>query len=176
MANSDVCPDPLKISIARLHIGCFHFFDQTETRRADKLIEVYQLSCSFVDAVSTGDSVNDFVLYSSQIAYRAIVLSAFVILRVLRSTLRELVDLAAGERRFLSTINILKKRSLTNNDLDAKNATILGILWQSRAAFRQADGSYDGLRVRNRTRGVSLLESFTKVQLVNVSIVLQYRI
>ena len=43
-----------------------------------------------------------------------------------------------------------------NNDLDAKNAFILGLLWRSKTAFRQPDGSYDGLRMRCRSRGVCL--------------------
>lgn len=137
-----------------MHIGSFYFFDGNDHRREDKIISVYQLACDFIDALGEEDDANSFVLYSPQTVFRIIMLSAFIVLRVLRSDLRTLIDLQAAERRYFSAINILKKRSLINNDLDAKNVIILGLLWQSNTAFRRPDGSYTGLHLRNRIRGV----------------------
>lgn len=151
---ADLGAGSTRVLMARIHICSFYFFDQNEDRRDDKIIEVYQLACDFIDVMGEEDNATGFILYSPQIVFRAIMLSAFVILRILRSDLRPLIDLAAGERRLFSVINSLKKRSLLNNDLDAKNVTILGLLWQSKTAFRRSDGSYDGLRMRNRVRGV----------------------
>lgn len=96
-------------------------------------------------------------MYSSQTAYRGIVLSAFIIIRILKSAVREFADYTIGERCMFAAINQLKRRSLVNNDLDSVNVTILGLLWRSDSAFRTEDGSYDGLRMRSRMRGVGAI-------------------
>lgn len=155
--STDSSVGPIITYVCRLHVLCFHFFDQNHDRCSERLLELYQHACALIDTFAREDAENDFILYSSQIAYRAIVLSAFIIIRILKSPIRELADFAAGERCLFTAIIQLKKRSLVNNDLDSVNVTILGLLWRSNIAFRNEDGSYDGLRMRSRMRGVCYL-------------------
>jgi ABC-type uncharacterized transport system permease subunit len=78
------------------------------------------------------------------------------ILRIYRSTeLNSKVDLLLGEQSYFAAIQILKKRGLKNNDLNARTAVMFSQLWQSKRIFRQQDGSIDSLNVRIRSRGVS---------------------
>lgn len=77
------------------------------------------------------------------------------ILRIHRSAeLSPKVDLLLGERSYFAAIQILKKRVLKNNDLNARTAAMFSQLWQSKRIF-QEDGSTDSLNVRIRSRGVS---------------------
>jgi hypothetical protein len=145
--------------MARLHVCCFYFLDQGEALQHQELINVFQIACALVEALSDGDTAKGFILYSPQINYRTIVLSAFIILRILRSTLREVIDVPKAEETFLAAIEVLNKRSLMRNDLEGKNAAILRMLWDSNTALRQSDGTYDGLRTRSMARGVCSIPS-----------------
>ncbi|KPI44839.1 uncharacterized protein AB675_2613 [Cyphellophora attinorum] len=151
--EQDPRPNPFKVLMARLHVCCFYFLGGGDALQHQELINVFQIACAFVDALSDGDAATGFILYSPHINYRTIVLSAFIILRVLRSILREVIDVPKAEGIFLAAIELLDKRSLTRNDLEARNAAILRMLWDSSTALRQSDGTCDGLRTRSMARG-----------------------
>jgi hypothetical protein len=72
-----------------------------------------------------------------------------------RSTLDGALDASRGERVLFEAIRIARKRSLRNNDLDARTASILSQLWSSSKLFRYNDGTIDGLRLLLRGRLVS---------------------
>ena len=153
---TDLALGSVEVLAARLHVVSFHLLDQSVSTPAARVIDCFEVACSFVDVLQARDNIDDYVLYSSHLIYRTIVIAACILLRVLRSKLCEVVDVPATEQRYFSVVNLLKRRSLVNNDLDAKNAAILVMLWHSKTALRKADGSYDGLRVRTQTRGVSV--------------------
>jgi hypothetical protein len=109
-----------------------------------------------VDNITTRDRQNDYALYLSEQYYRTLTLAAAIILRICRS--RELstrVDKLHGEQAYFAAIQILKKRVLRNNDLNARMAVILSQSWQSKQVFQREDGSTSSLCVQIRTRGVS---------------------
>ena len=91
-----------------------------------------------------------------------VLLAAYSILRIIRSELRNFVELQRGEESYFNAIKFVKKRSAENNDLDARNGTIMTQLWCSNKAFRQKDGTLNGLELRLRGRLVSLLIAVTK--------------
>jgi hypothetical protein len=66
---------------------------------------------------------------------------------------------------FFEFIRMSKKRSIQNNDLDTRTATVLTQLWSSTRVFKFKDGSTDGLRLFLRGRLVSVKLS-TKISLL----------
>jgi hypothetical protein len=142
----------------RLHLGAFYFFDRPSSLKLVRLTAVYHIACEFIDNIVTRDRQIDYALYLPEQYYRTLSLAATIILRICRSPdLSPKVDQGLGEQSFFAAIQILKKRVLKNNDLNARIATILCQLWQSQRAFRAQDDSIDSLNIRIRSRGVSLI-------------------
>ncbi|KAJ9499963.1 hypothetical protein H2202_004353 [Exophiala xenobiotica] len=138
----------------RLHLNAFHFFDSKSTISLARLTTLYHIACNFVENITTRDRQDDYALYLSEQYYRTLSLAATSILRVHRSPeLSPSIDHLLGERSYFAAIQILKKRSIKNNDLNARVATILVQLWQSQTVFRREDGTTDSLTVRIRSRG-----------------------
>ncbi|PYH94483.1 hypothetical protein BO71DRAFT_440989 [Aspergillus ellipticus CBS 707.79] len=143
----------LLVSGARLHIRSFHFYENDGLLRRARLIGMYDLACSFIEAVASADQATDYALYSSESVYRTLNMAASAILRVTWSDLRDQVDSTVGERAYFSCIHILKRRMIRNNDLNGRTAGVLTQLWRSPQTFKRKDGSYNSLAVRIRTRG-----------------------
>ena len=136
-------------------MGAFHFFNPQSSWDLARLVELYHIACAFVDNIVTRDQQNDYALYISEQYYRTLLLAATTILRICRSTeLKLRIDPLVGERSYFAAIQVLKKRVLKNNDLNARQAAILSQLWQSKQVFSREDGSCDSLNVRIRSRGV----------------------
>lgn len=106
------------------------------------------------------DQLESFVLHSPEAFYRTLSLACCILLRISRSLLRERVDLATGETAYFTAINLFKRRSIQNNDLNSRSAAIMTQLWQSQWVFKKADGTVDSLHVRVCNRGVSLTSLF----------------
>ncbi|KFZ22563.1 hypothetical protein V502_02873, partial [Pseudogymnoascus sp. VKM F-4520 (FW-2644)] len=141
-------------SSGRLHLGAFHFFCCQSSSKLTRLIELYHIACAFVDHIVTRDQQSDYALYLSEQYYRTLTLAAATILRLCRSMgLSSKLDLLLGEQSYFAAIQILKKRALKNNDLNARMAAMLLQLWQSKRVFLQEDGSIDSLCVKIRSRG-----------------------
>jgi transcriptional regulatory protein LEU3 len=84
--------------------------------------------------------------------HRMLVLSAFSILKILKSDLSQGLDKKAGERAYFKVIVFLREMSLENGDTSSKGAGILTQLWASNNIFRRADGTMDSLSLRIRSR------------------------
>lgn len=84
-----------------------------------------------------------------------ILLTAFCVLRILRSSLRALIPINEAEQALYKAIGFVKSRSTQPTDLDAKYAVILRQLYASTTAFKRADGVVDGLCLGVRSRLVS---------------------
>ena len=120
-------------------------------------MEVFHIACVFIDSNVTEDRRTDAALYTSEQNYRTLTLAAITILRICRSPEASLsIDQMLGEQSYFAAIQLLRKRILKNNDVNARMSSILSQLWQSRRVFIQDDGSFDSLHVRIRSRGVSL--------------------
>lgn len=144
----------MHIPIARMFIKGFEFYCKVDDRSPMRLIQLCTVVSSVVEVISKADEINDIVLYSSHMIYRATALAGAMLLRLARSHIPLPTDTRALESLYFTCVQILKKRSLQNDDLDARAATLLTQLWPSEQVFRHTDGSVDSLRVRIRNRGV----------------------
>lgn len=144
------------LASVRLLIRAFHFFSAPNSQRNSGILQAYFIACEVIKIASQLDHSSDFGLYCTSMQYRVLALSAVIILRVLRSSLGAQVDADAGESIVFEAIRLARRRSIRNDDLEARNALRLTQLWSSDRAFLYRDGTRDGLRLLLHARLVSL--------------------
>lgn len=148
-------PNPMIITIVRIHIKSYHFFGTVSETQFLELIDLYNLACRWTQQASDIDRTSDWALYSSESYFRHLLLVAVIILRICRAhRLKSLLDVNNGERGFFALIRLLKKRSLSSADVNTRMANVLSSLWHNHDCFRKADGTDDSLSVTSSARGV----------------------
>ena len=141
----------LHLNSGRLYVNSFLFFTANETQALDHdgLVELYAIAYKVIMGTKSSyhgkSSCPDY-------GYRTMLLAAFIILKLSRSSLADRVDLRAGEKAYFATILALRESSLENDDLCARGAMVLAQLWTSTRVFRRPDGVVDGLTLRVRSR------------------------
>jgi hypothetical protein len=154
-AGVPLLPNPMIISVTRVHVNAFHFFGTDRFVHFPELINLYHLACHWTDQASDMDEANNWAFYSSESYFRHMLLIATVILRISRNDqLKSSIDLRKGEKAYFTVVRLLKKRSLSTRDVNANTANILSELWNNDYCFRQRDGSNDSLSVPVSGRGV----------------------
>lgn len=118
-----------------------------------RLVPLYGLARSVINNMTFADQQEDYMLHSSHIAYRTLCLASATVFRVLRSDILPQSELYDSEGLYFEAIRLLKKKSLQNDDLEARQTILKTQLWGSTKVFRQPDGTFDSLRVRLRSRG-----------------------
>ncbi|PWY72997.1 hypothetical protein BO70DRAFT_431591 [Aspergillus heteromorphus CBS 117.55] len=134
----------LLVSGARLHIRAFHFYEDDGLLRRARLIEMYDLACSLINSIASVDQATDYAMYTSESVYRTLNMPASAILRVTWSDLPDQVDLTVGEREYFSSIHVLKRRMIRNNDLNGRTAGVLTQLWRSPQTFKRKRRVFNG--------------------------------
>ncbi|KAK6700275.1 hypothetical protein SNK05_013074 [Fusarium graminearum] len=79
-------------------------------------------------------------------------LAAFCILRIVRSPLREQIDLRDAEQSIFKAISFVKRRSIQIGDLDERYGTILSQLWSNSSNSLNMAAHNDGLDLKIRSR------------------------
>ncbi|QPC62794.1 hypothetical protein HYE67_005025 [Fusarium culmorum] len=109
-------------------------------------------STEVLDVVSRLDATQDFSFYASNSYTRMALLAAFCILSIVRSPLREQIDLRDAEQSIFKAISFVKRRSIQNGDLDERYGTILSQLWSNSSnSLNMAAPNY-GLDLKIRSR------------------------
>jgi transcriptional regulatory protein LEU3 len=147
----------MHVPVARLLIKGFEFYCKVDDRTPTRLVQLCTVVSNVIEVIAKADEINDVMLFSSHLLYRITSLAGAMLLRIVRSHVPLSTNTMAMESLYFTCVQLLKKRSLQNDDLDARAATLLTQLWSSEQVFRHTDGSIDSLRVRVRNRGVSLL-------------------
>lgn len=101
--------------------------------------------------------MQDFALYASNYYTRMALLAAFCILRVVRSQLKEHIDLRDAQQSLFKAISFVKRRSMQRGDLDERYGTILSQLWSNSDATDTTVAN--GLDLRTRSRLVRAREN-----------------
>ncbi|CAG1979626.1 unnamed protein product [Fusarium graminearum] len=110
------------------------------------------LSTEVLDVVSRLDATQDFAFYASNSYTRMALLAAFCILRIVRSPLREQIDLRDAEQSIFKAISFVKRRSIQIGDLDERYGTILSQLWSNSSNSLNMAAPNDGLDLKIRSR------------------------
>ncbi|KAL6708534.1 hypothetical protein ACN47E_002515 [Coniothyrium glycines] len=148
--------DTLQLSCARIHVMSFHFFAHPTNPGPDPdgLSRFYSLCVSVIQTATNLTMTNFTTLASVSQSFidRTVTLAGFSVLRLVRSSLAQHLDVAAGERAFAQAVQFLKNVSLQEGDIGQRTALIMQDLWNSDRTFRRKDGQLDPLVLRLRTR------------------------
>jgi len=78
-------------------------------------------------------------------------LASVTILRLLKGSTAQYLDVESAKETFFLGVNLLKRLSVESNDIANRMAMILTQLWNSEKAFKRPDGSeHTALRIRTR--------------------------
>ncbi|RKL06507.1 hypothetical protein BFJ68_g10302 [Fusarium oxysporum] len=145
----EIVPLPLRDDLCyltrcctRLAISAYYFFLQSHDFKRPGLITTFSIATEVLDAVPRLDAMQDFALYASNYYTRMALLAAFCILRLVRSQLKEHIDLRDAQQSLFKAISFVKRRSMQHGDLDGRTApesvqtgaTDASTYWNSTAA------------------------------------------
>ncbi|SCO79651.1 related to zinc finger transcription factor [Fusarium oxysporum] len=114
------------------------------------LITTFSIATEVLDAVSRLDAMQDFALYAPNYYTRMALLAAFCILRLVRSQLKEHIDLRDAQQSLFKAISFVKRRSMQHGDLDERYGTILSQLWPNSDSMDTTTANGLDLRIRSR--------------------------
>lgn len=145
----------LVLGSARVHLLAFHFYGASARRPDPNLLKTYQVACEFIELGTRLDDSEDFAIYTTHYFARSIMLAGYIVFRISRCQLRDVVGARNSEDIVFKSIRFSKRRSMQSGDLDARNALILTQLWASDNVFKRKDGSKDSIEILLRSRLVS---------------------
>jgi len=100
------------------------------------------------------DDVTRIASYSPMFLSISLSLAGFTLLRMMKSRFIDILDdstIEEGKACLYTAIRILRQISLVNNDIYAKSAEMLSIMWRNPATFMTSNpSSFWTLRIRNR--------------------------
>jgi hypothetical protein len=113
------------------------FFELRASNNADSFLSLYESCRDFISLLlDSGRYGEDIFSYLPNYAFQVTFAVGVAILKLLRSPLAEYIDFEAGKALFNSAITIVRKISVSNNDLPGRLAEVLAQLWtQSSLAF-----------------------------------------
>ncbi|KAF4433718.1 nicotinamide mononucleotide permease [Fusarium acutatum] len=103
-----------------------------------------------LDVVSRLDAMQDFALYASNYYTRMALLAAFCILRIVRSQLKEHIDLRDAQQSLFKAISFVKRRSMQHGDLDERYGMIISQLWSNSDSMDTITANGLDLRICSR--------------------------
>lgn len=137
--------------MCRLSIQVFHFFKGQTILTTGCLPRLVSTAYFVIDFIqSLGQRLGELAIVPVSVTF-GLLLASVTLLRMLKSTTPQGLDLERAKASLFTGINIAKQMSLDSNDLAAKSMIFLNQLWTSTKAFRKSDGSeYTALRIRSR--------------------------
>jgi hypothetical protein len=137
-----------------LSILAFYFFVRPEKLRSLGLLTLFSQATNTLDLAARLDAAHDFSKCSTSYYLRIISLASFCMIRILRSSFKEHINIRDAEQSLFKAINFLKKRSIEHGDLDERYGIILTQLWSNST---KPEEMVDGLHFEIRSRSVGLL-------------------
>jgi transcriptional regulatory protein LEU3 len=142
--------DKIFVAIAQLMLQSFQFFRPPDKHTCLDLFTLYTSACSLIAELDVQEKSAELVSHGTYYIFQGLDLAACCLLRLLKSPLLEF-DTQDGQQLFFTSLNLLSKFSLANNDAPARASTSLRSLWRSDRVFKNEDGTWNlELRVRNR--------------------------
>lgn len=119
---------------ARLHLHAFYLFDEaTSSGYVERILALFATASSLIEHTLNYDLEGPgFTPYCSFYAYQSFMCAAFVLLKVLRSEYySDLTSqtITTTKRLFNSSITVLRKMSVSNNDLPGRLSDVLAYLY-----------------------------------------------
>ncbi len=135
-------------------VRSLYTFDDAGQLNDPKIAQLYAAACSVIRQILY---MEDVLNVATTYMVQGLLLSGCTLLKLLKTSFAKHVDVPIGQALFLSSVRLMQKVSIANNDFPAKSATCLSLLWRSEKVFKKPDGSEMlELRVRSRS-SVSLI-------------------
>ncbi|KAJ5894902.1 hypothetical protein N7495_006593 [Penicillium taxi] len=140
------------IFICRMAIQSFHFFKVQTIFSSNCFPRILVTACNVIDSIqSLTVRVSCLAMVPVQMCFGLLIASTSL-LRILKSSSgSKAIEAIRARSSLFTAINLAKQMSVDSNDLAGRTVTVLNSIWNSRKAFRKADGSeYLALRIRSR--------------------------
>ncbi len=127
----------LYLCCAQLHLRLNALVEQHVAEQfIPSLLSLYEACRSLLSMVLLPDSAGEdsvsgdtILMHCPNYIFQMTLVSAFTILKLIRSSFRNYIDMAAGKSLCNSAILAVRKISITNNDLPGRLAEVLAQLW-----------------------------------------------
>jgi hypothetical protein len=143
--------DKIYSSIAMLQLLGIHLFKDVATLEVKDIAQLYAAARSTIDIILETDKTYQLALYGTAYIWTGLVLATCILLRILKTPLKDMIPHEGGENNFLSGLSNLREWTLANDDQTLRITHAMGKMWRSDRVFKNADGSYNfSLRIRTR--------------------------
>jgi hypothetical protein len=153
-------PVSLVITLCRLHIQVFYFFQNHPSPNDRCFSRFLSTACAVIDEV--------VALTPREACYPAlpcfittgVLLSSACLLRLLKTSLIRDLDEERARSYFFQSITLMKRLSIDTDDSAGMCAALMNQLWNSAKVFRKPDGTeHPALRIRGRLVTSPLLDA-----------------
>ncbi|KAJ9615859.1 hypothetical protein H2200_001936 [Cladophialophora chaetospira] len=136
---------------ARLNLLVYYFFESKHTSlKKEGLLKAFATASEVIARISAEDDASKFLLYAPVCIFHLLTVCAFLLLKILSSSYSQYVDFEAGKKSFNATVLALRRWSVANNDLSARIAEILALLWRGLDASSARSEVEPELRLHSR--------------------------
>ncbi|RDL41556.1 uncharacterized protein BP5553_01535 [Venustampulla echinocandica] len=148
------------ISCTQLQLQVFYFFEGIQPeKRKEGLLKCYETASTMIETMKRAELEISSVVYSPYQSYRLVLVAGIVLMRILISSYSDLVDFKVGKQNFNTSIRLLRRFSLQDNDTAGRGSKILSQLWihyQNSPHIRESPPS---LQIKSRLGGSLLHDS-----------------
>lgn len=138
-------------TLSLLCIQSLHFLKNYTMISTNCSPRIVNTACTVIDLVDSLAQRLPCLPVAPFHVYSGVLLSSCCILRILKGSTSQGVDVDRARNSFFTSINLGKQMTVGSNDMAAKMVLVLNQLWNSSKAFRKPDGvESTALRIRSR--------------------------
>ncbi|KAL4892508.1 hypothetical protein BDV59DRAFT_43000 [Aspergillus ambiguus] len=143
--------DRIHTTLCLLCIQSLHFLKNYTMLSTNCSPRIVNTACMFINlAENIGQRLPSLPIAPFHIYFGLLLSSAFL-LRILKGSTSQGLDVDRARISFFTAINLGKQMTVGNNDIAAKMVLVMNQLWNSNKAFRKPDGvESTALRIRSR--------------------------
>jgi len=145
--------DAIFVQIVRLQLEVLQLYCSVGVQNHKELTQLFSTASGLISTIKTLNDVTDITLHAPGYLVGGLALAGFILLRMMKSRFVEVLEqhiLNTGKSSYFLAIRMLKQMSLLNNDLCAKSAEFLSIMWTHQTIFKAPEPDWWILRIRNR--------------------------
>ncbi|KAL5360554.1 hypothetical protein BJX96DRAFT_72474 [Aspergillus floccosus] len=143
--------DRLHTTLSLLCIQSLHFLKNYTMSSTNCSPRIVKTACTVIDLINSLAQRLPCLPAAPFHVFSGVLLSSSCILRILKGSTSQGVDVDRARSSFFTAINLGKQMTAGSNDMAAKMVLVLNQLWNSSKAFRKPDGvESTALRIRSR--------------------------
>lgn len=141
----------LFLTYAHLQLQVMHLFRPAESIEPCTIAKLYATAVALIEQLLELDRECQYSLYTTAYVTRCSALASCVLLRLIKTPFGEAINLDEAKTFFLTSLQLLQRMTVANNDGPARASVALSRLWRSERVFKDENGNFQlSLRVRSR--------------------------